>query len=250
METIFAKRLTQLRKENHLTQDDLALKINVSRQAISKWERGEGSPDLHNIKLLADALNVSVDYLLGKDPMQEDSTLYPQTGNYLKKLFYKAKHTTNSEEAKKIKTILLLSGGIGLIVGIIMVLSGFFGFAQGAFSSVNAGFEFDPYNPTQPQMSDPFNPIPYMFLFLTGGVIASISVYLLIGGLSIVVAKVTSNYLDTRDKCPKCGDEIDSDEKSCSSCGYTFRKNITCSCGKINQVSDKFCRECGLALNR
>jgi transcriptional regulator with XRE-family HTH domain/ribosomal protein L37E len=249
METTFSKRLVQLRKSNQLTQDELALKMNVSRQAISKWERGEVSPDLHNIKLLAKHLGVSVDGLLGQSFQKDDEIKVTQTMNYFKKLLYKAKHTTNSEEARKIKRVLLTTGGIGLAVGIIMVISGFFGFASGAFNSVGAGFEFDPYNPSQPMLPEPFNPLPYMILFLSGGVIASISVYLLIGGLSIVIAKVTSNYLDTRDKCPKCGDAIDADEKSCSSCGYTFLKNITCSCGKINQVTDKFCRECGLKLN-
>ncbi|MFP4287155.1 MAG: helix-turn-helix domain-containing protein [Candidatus Izemoplasmataceae bacterium] len=248
METNFSKRLVYLRKRNQLTQDELALRINVSRQAISKWERGEGSPDLQNITLLAEALNVSVDDLLGHKNHSDQEEFVPQTGNYFKKLLYKAKHTTNSEEAKKIKKYLLIGGAIGLSVGIIMVISGFMGFASGAFNSVNAGFEFDPYNPSTPELADPFNPIPFMFLFLSGGFIASVSVYLLIGGLSIVVAKATSNYLDTRDKCPKCNDPIDSDENVCSNCGYTIKKHTTCACGKENQLTDKFCRECGKAL--
>ena len=44
-----AKRLADLRKQNGLSQEQLAEKIGVSRQAVSKWERSEASPDTDNI---------------------------------------------------------------------------------------------------------------------------------------------------------------------------------------------------------
>ena len=43
-----ANRLLQYRKENNLSQEELAEKIGVSRQAVSKWERAEASPDTDN----------------------------------------------------------------------------------------------------------------------------------------------------------------------------------------------------------
>lgn len=52
------------RTENGLTQEELAGKMMVSRQAITKWEADKGMPDVSNLKLLAQLLNVSVDYLL------------------------------------------------------------------------------------------------------------------------------------------------------------------------------------------
>lgn len=52
------------RTENGLTQEELASKMMVSRQAITKWEANKGIPDVSNLKLLAQLLNVSVDYLL------------------------------------------------------------------------------------------------------------------------------------------------------------------------------------------
>ena len=48
-----ANRLLQYRKKNNLSQEELAAKIGVSRQAVSKWERAEASPDTDNLILLA-----------------------------------------------------------------------------------------------------------------------------------------------------------------------------------------------------
>lgn len=62
-----ANRLVNLRKEKGLSQEQLAEKIGVSRQAVSKWERSEASPDTDNIILLARLYNVSLDELLRTD---------------------------------------------------------------------------------------------------------------------------------------------------------------------------------------
>ncbi len=59
-----ANRLVNLRKEKGLSQEQLAEKIGVSRQAVSKWERSEASPDTDNIILLARLYNISLDELL------------------------------------------------------------------------------------------------------------------------------------------------------------------------------------------
>lgn len=49
-----ANRLLQYRKKHNLSQEELANKIGVSRQAVSKWERAEASPDTDNLILLAE----------------------------------------------------------------------------------------------------------------------------------------------------------------------------------------------------
>lgn len=59
-----ANRLVQLRKANNLSQEALAGKLGLSRQAISKWERAEASPDTDNLILLARIYGVSLDELL------------------------------------------------------------------------------------------------------------------------------------------------------------------------------------------
>lgn len=59
-----ANRLVNLRKQNNLSQEALAEKLGISRQAVSKWERAEASPDTDNIILLARLYGVSLDELL------------------------------------------------------------------------------------------------------------------------------------------------------------------------------------------
>ncbi len=59
-----ANRLVNLRKENGLSQEQLAEKIGVSRQAVSKWERSEASPDTDNLIMLARLYQISLDELL------------------------------------------------------------------------------------------------------------------------------------------------------------------------------------------
>ena len=61
------KNIYNLRKERGFSQEYMAEKINVSRQAISNWELGETSPNPEQLKLLSKALNVSVDELLNND---------------------------------------------------------------------------------------------------------------------------------------------------------------------------------------
>lgn len=58
------EKIKNVRTESGFTQEELANKLMVSRQAITKWESDKGIPDISNLKLLAKLLNVSVDYLL------------------------------------------------------------------------------------------------------------------------------------------------------------------------------------------
>ena len=59
-----ADRIQQLRKIRGISQEELADRIGVSRQAVSKWESGQTSPDLEKIVLLSDYFEVTTDYLL------------------------------------------------------------------------------------------------------------------------------------------------------------------------------------------
>ena len=60
----FSRTLCDLRKQANLSQEDLAERINVSRQAISKWERGEAYPDIENLIALSKLFDVSLDFLV------------------------------------------------------------------------------------------------------------------------------------------------------------------------------------------
>lgn len=68
----FSQQLKKLRKATNTTQDDLASQLFVTRQAISKWESGDSTPDLTNLIKLTDIFNVSLDTLVfGRD--EQDS---------------------------------------------------------------------------------------------------------------------------------------------------------------------------------
>jgi len=61
---MLSEKIKELRKKKGLTQEELASSLNVSRQAITKWETGEGTPDIDNLKNIALFFHVSVDYLV------------------------------------------------------------------------------------------------------------------------------------------------------------------------------------------
>ena len=63
----FGQRLSRIRKEKGLTQEDIAKRIVISPQAVSKWENDVSSPDILVLSSLADILGVSVDELLGRE---------------------------------------------------------------------------------------------------------------------------------------------------------------------------------------
>lgn len=71
LKAIISENIVQLRRENGLTQVELAEKLNYSDKAVSKWERGESLPDISVLKQIADMFNVTVDYLLKSDHSAE-----------------------------------------------------------------------------------------------------------------------------------------------------------------------------------
>ncbi len=76
-----ANRLVELRKKNGLSQEELANKLGISRQAISKWERAEASPDTDNLICLAKLYNCSLDELLRTDSTVEEIVLENEQDN-------------------------------------------------------------------------------------------------------------------------------------------------------------------------
>lgn len=80
---MFKNNLIQLRKIKHLTQEDLAEKVGVTRQAIAKWEAGDTIPDLEKCKLLADIFDVSLDNLANFENEANMSLGVPQKGKHI-----------------------------------------------------------------------------------------------------------------------------------------------------------------------
>lgn len=77
--------LKKLRENNHLTQEQIAERLMVTRQAVSRWENGETQPNTETLKLLSREFNVSINTLLGSPrqlicqccgmPLQEDDMI-------------------------------------------------------------------------------------------------------------------------------------------------------------------------------
>ena len=79
MEMTIGKRIAALRREKNLKQDDLAQMLEVSPQAVSKWENDQTYPDISLLPKLAKILGVGVDELLsGKQELQPVVTLVPE----------------------------------------------------------------------------------------------------------------------------------------------------------------------------
>ena len=60
-------KIKTLRQQNGLSQEGLANRLSVSRQAITKWETSRGIPDIENLKRISNLFNVSLDYLVSED---------------------------------------------------------------------------------------------------------------------------------------------------------------------------------------
>ena len=69
----FSEKLTKLRKDNNLSQEALAEKLNMSRQAISKWESGNSYPDMSTMINICKVLNCTLEDLLDDDAIGTNS---------------------------------------------------------------------------------------------------------------------------------------------------------------------------------
>jgi|GEM_PF-1922242 len=74
------EKIKQYRKIFDLSQEQLAEKLNVSRQVITKWENDEGLPDIGNLKSISKLFHISIDYLLDESKKME----YPITRRCLR----------------------------------------------------------------------------------------------------------------------------------------------------------------------
>lgn len=73
-------KLYSLRKKSGLSQEQLAEQLNVSRQAISKWESGHSTPESEKLLIISEFFNVSIDYLLKDENTLDPNTYSPKKG--------------------------------------------------------------------------------------------------------------------------------------------------------------------------
>jgi putative transcriptional regulator len=70
---MFDETLKRIRKEKSMTQEELAIKVHVARQTVSKWEKGLSIPDVDLLQRIAEALDVEVSELLGAQVPKEEN---------------------------------------------------------------------------------------------------------------------------------------------------------------------------------
>jgi AbrB family looped-hinge helix DNA binding protein len=80
---MFKDNLVQLRKMKRMTQEGIAEKLGVTRQAVAKWEAGETVPDLDKCRLLAELFGVSLDDLANYEPEENLGLSLPPKGKHL-----------------------------------------------------------------------------------------------------------------------------------------------------------------------
>ena len=78
MNEYFGKNLLRLRKEQRMTQEQLAEQLGISPQSVSKWENGHGYPDMGTLPTIAAVFSVSIDTLLGYQPDRRAVTHYEE----------------------------------------------------------------------------------------------------------------------------------------------------------------------------
>lgn len=117
----FNNRLYELRKQKGLSQEELANRVNVSRQTISKWEVGDSTPDMEKLIALSDLFGISLDELVsGKSPQAAENPV--KKSEVAQVLEEKVLTAENKKKAKKGLKIAGIVAGILLAVDVISMV--------------------------------------------------------------------------------------------------------------------------------
>lgn len=72
---MIGEKIAELRRTNNMSQEELADRLGISRQSVSKWESGQSLPDIEKLPLLSDIFHVSIDYLVKEDTVPAVQTV-------------------------------------------------------------------------------------------------------------------------------------------------------------------------------
>ncbi len=99
------ERIARLRKEMNYTQEQLAEKMGITPQSVSKWEKGVTSPDITALPLLADIFGITIDELLGRNKNESaaEEQINRLTSKELRKLMIKIVVVSNDGDNVKIQ---------------------------------------------------------------------------------------------------------------------------------------------------
>ena len=119
--------IVKFRKKLDLSQEDLALKLGVTRQSISKWERDEANPDLYNIKVLASEFQITIDELLGTEVEEISNKMNKMhfIDDHINRMISNAK---NFSDMKSVRYQVIKYSILALGLAITVFIVGFIGF--------------------------------------------------------------------------------------------------------------------------
>lgn len=129
-----SENLKKLRKEKNLSQEQLAKMLNVSRQAVSKWESGKTYPDIDNLILLRDIFNVTLDDLIVNESKIKDEEIIEindlPNNNYME-------FDENEEDELSVN---LMLGGLMIGMAIGFITDDFMWSTAGSFIGMGIGY--------------------------------------------------------------------------------------------------------------
>ena len=116
----FNNRLYQLRKQRGFSQEELASRLNVSRQTVSKWEVGDSTPDMEKLAAMSELFDVSLDQLvLGKEAPQGE---VPAKSELVSIINEKVLTPDNKKKAKSALKIAAIIAGIVLFIDAVTMI--------------------------------------------------------------------------------------------------------------------------------
>lgn len=116
---IFGAFIAECRKEKNMTQTDLAIKLNVTDKAVSRWERGIGFPDISTIEPLASALGISVlELMKSKRIMTEEVTREESTDTITDTLNIAKLQHKQEQRISMMRILLTLFAGTNILYSI------------------------------------------------------------------------------------------------------------------------------------
>ena len=127
----FHNKLYHLRQQKGLSQEELANRLNVSRQTISKWEVGDSTPDMEKLIAISDMFQISLDELV-MDKVQTQTGETPSKAEIVNELKEKVLTDENKKKAKKVLKIAAIILGVIVLIDVIsmIVYVSLYGFPQ------------------------------------------------------------------------------------------------------------------------
>ncbi len=235
---MFGENLQKLRKEKNISQEQLAEKLGVTRQSVSKWESGTSYPEMDKIVILCKIFNCDIDTIINKDVMEEKKKK-DATGiikNILKQIAIYIEETVRLFEHKTFKEIVKLCAQIFLIFIVILLFRIPFSILSDVLSKV---FYFN----NNEFLSTFFSKL-WSFIFDTSYVVLAISSFFYIFKIKFLTDDNNINYNKTNNDLNKNIKDTKSDNsitKVKSNIDNTIKENtITDLLAKVITIFIKF----------